>query len=137
MDYRERENLLTVQRGEPVAKLIAEVKNEDGYDVTGRVLLSSYLSKMPLKIGKNLTLNPETMEYLSDIDGMVVMNQNHLYIDETLVVHGNIDMVYGNVHYDKNIIVEGDVVAGMQVECGGNLVVKGVIEDSFVSVSGD
>ncbi|HCL57195.1 MAG TPA: hypothetical protein DHW82_09345 [Spirochaetia bacterium] len=137
IDYRERENLLTVKKGEAIAKLIPEVKNEDGYDVTGTVLLSSYLSKVPLKIGKNLTLNPETNEYLSDIDGMVVMSQNHLYVDETLVVHGNVDMAYGNIHYDKNIIVEGDIVSGMQVECGGNLVVKGVIEDAFIEVSGD
>jgi uncharacterized protein (DUF342 family) len=137
MDYREREGILQVVQGEAVAKIIPEVQNEDGFDVTGTVLKSNYTYKTPIKIGNNLELDPETLEYRATIDGMVTITPGFLSVEETLVIPGNVDMESGNIHYDKNIVVKGDIRAGMKVECGGNLIVYGIIENASIKTEGE
>ncbi|PKL13691.1 MAG: hypothetical protein CVV50_03210, partial [Spirochaetae bacterium HGW-Spirochaetae-6] len=137
MNFRERANILTVKKAEAIAKKMPEIKNIDGLTVLGRKIKSRYVKKIPYGIGDNLVLNPETGIYEASMDGMVLLTRKTISVEETLVISGDVDLEYGNVHYDKNVRVTGNIVSGMHVVCGGNLVVEGVIENAAVSVDGD
>jgi hypothetical protein len=137
IDFRERINILTVKKDEPVAQIVPEIKPENGYDIKGVPITSVYDRKIPVQIGENLYRDEKSSQYCSMIDGMVIMNDLFLSVKDTWVIKGNVSMESANVHYDQNVIVEGNIEAGMTVECGGNLVVKGLIENASILVKGD
>lgn len=137
MDFRERENILRVQKGEAVAVLIDELLQEDGYTIDGKEIKARFLKKQPLKIGENLSLNPKTNEYCALVDGMVVLTSQFLSVKEIWEIEGDVDLNLGNIHYENSVSVKGDILSGMVVECGGNLVVQGVIENAKINVGGD
>ncbi len=161
VDYRELGNIVTVKKDEVLMKRIPPIKGEQGRDVFGQIVEPSGGLDIPFSSDQiGVHVNPENEnELLSSITGQPVVVPNGIIVTPVLTVK-SVDLSSGNISFDGSVIVLGDVETGMkvrageditidgnvsnaQIECNGNLVIKGsvtgnseLVADGDISVKG-
>lgn len=69
--------------------------------------------------------------------GNLIERGNILEIDEVFTVHGDVDNSTGNLDFVGSIVVKGDVKGGFKLKARGNIDVRGMVENSYLSAGGD
>jgi uncharacterized protein (DUF342 family) len=136
IDYREHSDIVNVKEGEPIARLIPEKPAVEGFAVTGQSLSASYESFYAYEMGENITLDEKENVYRGDVDGMLVFEGKTVHLRETLVIKGDVSLKTGHIHSNKNVYIHGNVEADMYIEAKGNIVIKGIVEDSKIVAGG-
>jgi uncharacterized protein (DUF342 family) len=72
--------------------------------------------------------------YTAETTGILHMDGNSAFIQEELHIKGDISTQTGNIHYSRDIIIDGNINSGFLVECGHDLMVKGNIDNGAVVV---
>ncbi|MFP4014549.1 MAG: flagellar assembly protein A [Chitinispirillaceae bacterium] len=137
-DYKNVSIITTIVAGTKLARLHPPTKGRPGFDVTGRILPAMDGAEVKLPAGANTSVSSDDPSCLvSNIDGIVRYNGITVDVNEGYVIPGDVDYSTGNVHYDRSVVVNGDIKSGFDVQCGGDLQIGGVIEDSKVTVGGN
>jgi hypothetical protein len=138
VDYKNVELVVSVSKGQELARLIAPTKGAPGRDILGRPApaVDGVAAKLP--IGTNTAQSPSDPAVLvAATDGNVAYNGTAVEIREGFFVKGNVDFSTGNIKYAKSVVVGGDIASGFKVDCGGDLQVTGTIEDAEAVVGGN
>lgn len=138
VDYKNVDLVVSVKKGAELATLVPPTKGTPGKNVLDQVVpaIDGVAAKLP--VGANTILKPEDPAVLiANTDGIVRYNGTSIEISEGFTIKGNVDFSTGNVKYAKSVVVEGDVASGFKVECGGDLQVRGCIEDAEILVGGN
>ena len=156
VDYRELGDIVIVHKDDVLMQRIPPIEGKKGRNVLGEIINPSGGVDIPFSSDKKgVYLNPEdNNQLLSAITGQPVAIPNGMIVSPVLTVK-NVDFASGNVRFDGSVIVLGDVEEGMkvyaleditidgnvtdaQIECMGNLVVKGgVTGNSELIANGD
>jgi uncharacterized protein len=137
-DYKSIDIFTTVGEGEKLVSLVPPTSGSDGTTVTGRIIPSKPGSPVKLPKGLNTAAdsgNPEIL--IASIEGIVRLSGGLVEICEGYFVEGDVDFSTGDISYNKTVVVNGDVKAGFNVHCGGDLQVNGTMEDSHITVGGN
>jgi uncharacterized protein (DUF342 family) len=121
-----------------LATLHPPQKGIPGKNVLGQEMpcLDGVAAKLPS--GKNTLPAPQNPDCLiAAIDGIVRFNGSNVEVFEGFIVPGDIDYSTGNIEYEKSVVVNGDVKSGFSINCGGDLQVKGTIEDCSLNIGGN
>lgn len=137
-DYKSVDIFTTVSEGDRLVSLVAPTSGSDGTTVTGRIIPAKPGSPVKLPQGLNTAEDPGNPEILiAVIEGIVRLSGGLVEICEGYFVEGDVDFSTGNISYNKTVVVNGDVKAGFNVHCGGDLQVNGTMEDSHITVGGN
>ncbi|MGB7568135.1 MAG: FapA family protein [Chitinivibrionales bacterium] len=138
VDYKNVDLVVSVKKGQELAKLGPPTKGTPGTNVLGQSIpaIDGVAAKLPA--GANTVASPaDPTVLIAGTDGNVKYNGTVVEISEGFTIKGNVDFSTGNIRYAKSVIVEGDVTSGFKVECGGDLQVRGCIEDAEILVGGN
>ncbi|MCL2220179.1 MAG: FapA family protein [Chitinispirillia bacterium] len=136
-DYRNINIVTSVAAGTLLAQLIAPQSGTPGRDLAGRTLPALHGSPAKLPVGTNTMISPEDPTTLVAVsDGIVRFDGSAVNISEGYMIPGGVDYSTGNVNYEGSVGVNGDIKAGFDVYCGGDLQVNGLVEDCKVTVKG-
>ena len=138
VDYKNVDLVVSVKKGQELAKLVPPTKGAPGTNVLGQSIpaIDGVAAKLPA--GANTEASPaDPTVLIAGTDGNVKYNGTVVEISEGFTIKGNVDFSTGNIKYAKSVIVEGDVTSGFKVECGGDLQVRGCIEDAEILVGGN
>jgi len=137
VDYKSISIITPVKKGQKLATLSAPKKGIEGRTVTGRKIEAVDGKPAKLPAGENTKPDPDYPDsLLSDIEGFVRLNGDLIEVEEGLTINGNVDFSTGNIKYDRDVVINGDVKSGFDVDCGGDLQVSGAIEDSNLKAGG-
>ncbi len=136
-DYKNVSIIQSVNEGDELARLIPPTEGEPGKDVHGNELPCKAGNPATLPVGANTkpSQNDENV-LVAATDGNVRLKGQVVEIYEGFVIKGDIDYSTGNINYDKSVTIGGDIKSGFTVNCGGDLEVKGTIEDAELTVGG-
>jgi uncharacterized protein (DUF342 family) len=139
LDFREQGRFHEVEAGTVLARRTPPEQGHPGRTVLGKDLPVPEPKDAELSAiaGERTSLRGD-LELVSDITGMVVRRHDgHLDVIATVVIPGDLDMHWGNLATTLPVMIQGDVIIGFNLKCGGDVEVKGVIEDARVSVKGN
>ncbi|MFW6269793.1 MAG: FapA family protein [Bacillota bacterium] len=111
----------------PGDKLVTLKKSEPGTPgkkVTGKEISPPVPEKKKLPAGKNVEKKDETI-LVSKISGQVVKEGKKVNVLPVHEVRGNVDLSTGNIDFNGNVKVRGDVKEGFEVIAEGNIEIKG------------
>ncbi|NLD92630.1 MAG: DUF342 domain-containing protein [Fibrobacter sp.] len=138
VDYKNVDIINSVSKGDKLVRLIPPTKGIPGRTIIGEAVKASDGASVKLPVGPNTEIDSKDPSYLiASIDGMVRYTGSVVEVSEGYVVKGDVDFNTGHIKYERSVVVTGDVKGGFNVECGGDLQIGGVIEDSMITVGGN
>lgn len=78
--------------------------------------------------------DPNTL--IAAVAGRPVVLESSVYVDTNLEIK-NVDMSTGNVHFEGDVTIRGDVRAGCKVFSSGSVTIGGTVEGATVEADGD
>ncbi|MBD3343909.1 MAG: DUF342 domain-containing protein [Chitinivibrionales bacterium] len=136
IDYRKQATIPIVHKGDLLAVVSEPSAGIDGYDLTGAVAKAYQGERKVLCPGMNVTAD-ENMEYRAECDGQASLNGNVLSVYKQFVVEGNVDYGCGNVRFNGNVMVKGNVLSGFEVHADGDIIVFGNTDGAVLKAGRD
>lgn len=137
IDYKSSGTTRTISIGDVICRLEPPGDPVDGVDVRG--------SKVPAKPGqparfpriKNTVVSPEGDELRSSISGHIYYENDQFVVENLLVIDGNVDGSVGNLNYDGDIRIQGDIGEGFTIKATKSITVGGMVASARVIAGGN
>ncbi len=139
IDYRERNAIVCVQKGQRIAEKIPPTPGTPGMDVFGDVIPPVPGKDTSFKFGQGVKLSADGLYLEAEQDGVLLYENGRYSIKPSFVLNGNVDWDIGNIRfYGKKLTINGDVKRGFKIWCKGDLEINGSVEDEVtIEVQGD
>lgn len=124
------------KQGDVLAKLTPEKQGMPGLTVSGERLLPTPVKKANLRYGKNIEVSEDKTTLTSMVNGHVALVDGRVFVSDIYEVE-NVDNSTGNIEYDGNVRVRGNVCDNFQVLAKGNIQVDGVVEGAYLEAGGN
>ena len=122
--------------GMVLATLHPEVRGTAGTDVFGTPLKPRDVKHATLQFGLNIELSEDKCTITSKVNGHVNLVGGKVFVSDVMQVN-NVDNSTGNIEYQGNVLVEGDVNSNFSVKTSGDVEVRGVVEGAHIEAGGN
>lgn len=136
VDYRELDAINKVVKDAVLAEIIPPTEGTNGIKVSGDEIPSVDGRTPRFNYGKNVKISDDGKLLISETSGLVELKSGKVIVSKLLQVD-NIDNSIGNVTFDGDMIVKGDILNGFSVNSTGSIEVKGAVEGGFINAGGE
>jgi uncharacterized protein (DUF342 family) len=137
VDYRDLGLILSVKSGEKLCTLTPAVKGTPGKTVTGKTLLPHPIKNLMLPTGKNTKVSDDKLVLYAVTAGCIEVVDGKVNVLNIFTVTGNVDSSRGNIQFDGNVVVSGDVLTGFVVSATGKVEILGIVEGATIEAGSD
>lgn len=137
VDYSSMSELQNVSKGDVIAVYHRAVQGEVGYSVKGAELKSKPAKELPPLRGKGIAQGQDADTYVADMDGKIEIRDGKVDIKAVHEVQGDVDLITPKIEFFGDIIINGNVSAGVMIRAGRNITVKGTAEAVTMFAGGD
>lgn len=139
VDYKEWGGVDTVMPDEVLACVFPPEAGTPGRGVTGEELPAKSGRTVSLIVGKNVDLKDTegVMTATSTIEGLVSVLGRKIEVSPVYVVNGDVNLSVGNVHFNGDVVITGEVREGFVVEATGNIEVQKNVDKGGLEAGGD
>ncbi len=134
VDFHALNSVRACKAGQVIAILHHEEAGEPGKDVFGDFIRPKDVKKATLKHNKDCTLSEDGI-LTANVDGHVNLIDGVVFVSSVLELE-NVDVSTGDINYEGNLLVNGNITSGYKVNVTGDIEVKGVIEAADVTAGG-
>jgi uncharacterized protein len=135
VDHRRRSTLRIVEEGEAIARLVPKRVGKFGSTVTGKAIPFRRIQDLELKPGKNISLNGA--EAIASSPGTLKVDEQSFWVEEVLVVKGDIGYGTGHIQFPGDIVLNGEVQDGFIVKGGGDIFCAATLDASMIECRKD
>ena len=137
VDYKNVDNVSQVKAGDVISRGTPCELGQPGMNIFGKEIRARAVrEKIRHPAGRNTVISEDGTEMSAAKDGYLRWNGDLIDVCELYLVQGDVDLHSGNVRYDGEVEVLGDVLPGFEVVAGDNVKVYGAVEGKVVSEKG-
>ncbi len=136
VDFHTLENVNHIKKGQPVAVMHPEYKGEPGYDLMGRHVQPRLVKRAIFRYGKNMEISEDGLQLISKVSGHVTLEGDKVFVSNVMEVV-DVDASTGDIDYDGDVMIKGNVLAGFSVKATGDVVVTGIVEGASIQAGGN
>lgn len=136
IEFNKLESLQPVRKGDIICRISRAVKGMDGIDVTGQATHGRDGKDIKIPQGTNTELFDDGRLLIASIDGVVYEEDEKFYVKQQKVVFNSVDAAFGNLHYNGDVFIQGNVIEGITIKAGGDVVVCGEVLDAHIISGG-
>ena len=136
VDFHQLDMISPTKKGDVLATLVPSVLGKTGKDVCGVAIQPKKVATRILRHGKDIHLSEDGLTMYSDVDGHVVLTDNRVFVSNTYEVFGDVDASTGDIVYEGNVLVKGNVNSGYSIDAKGDIIVNGVVEGAILNAGG-
>lgn len=138
VDYASMNVIQSISKGGLLARYHASVEGADGKDVCGNVIPVSKPKELPELTGKGIKRSDDDPNvFVATEDGKIDFKDGKLQISKIYRIKGDVDRVSGDVDFDGDLVVGGNVAAGAMIKCAGTLTIEGTVESAILYADSD
>lgn len=127
-DYRNVDNIHQVKKGDVLAVKHPATQGEHGVDIFGKMTPAPPAKDALFKLGSNTEISPDGLQLLASTGGYVFHQSGAICVGIIYALKGDVDYQSGNLHYQGDIVVMGNVTDGFTVEAEGDITVEGNVD---------
>lgn len=131
VDYYSRTDVISVKSGDFLAILIAPQEGQPGRDIYGAEVPPPKPHRAPEQFGSGIELHDDG-SIVATMSGRLNVAGQRVWISPLLTISGNVDFESGNVSFEDEVLVEGNVLDLFSVRCSGDLTVRGIVEGATI-----
>lgn len=136
VDFHQLDMISSCKKGDILATLTPADYGKPGIDVCGNVIKPAKVSSKTLRYGNNIHLSEDGLQLISDVDGHVTLVNGKVFVSDTFEVKADVDSSTGDITYEGNVVVRGNVITGFAIRAKGDIVVNGVVEGAYIEAGG-
>ncbi|MEW6536716.1 MAG: FapA family protein [Candidatus Auribacterota bacterium] len=135
IDYKQKETIIKVQKGQMIARHHDPTLGEDGILVDGNPVKSKHGKKLNIQID-NIDFDEEKKVYISNIDGRLMYRKNYLAVLGVRQIEGDVNFETGCVDFPGTVAVTGSVIPDFYVKARGDIYIGENITDATIECGG-
>lgn len=136
VDFHHLDVISSVAEGDLLAELHPAVQGKPGIDVCGGLLRPVKVKQKILRVGKNIKLSEDNLKAYSEVNGHAILEADIIFVSNLYEVPANVDTSTGDIDYEGNVLVHGNVIAGFSIRAKGDIIVEGVVEGAVLTAGG-
>ena len=137
VDYNVLGEIELVTEGQHLATYHSAIPGEAGIDVLGNPIEAYNGKELPPLKCKRCAPDETGIEYYADAEGNVTVEDGSLTVTPVFVIKGNLDANTGNVDFHGDVLVQGNVSAGVTVKTTGDITINGHVETASLFAGKD
>jgi uncharacterized protein (DUF342 family) len=128
----------TVEVGDVLAiKTTPAIPGKDGIAVTGEVIKAREGKDIPLKVGNGAVLLDNDTKVVAISQGRPVYKKGVISVIPALVISHDVDATTGNINFDGDVVVKGNISDNMKVSAGGDITIFGNVFHATLYAKGN
>lgn len=136
VDFHHLDMISPVKEGQILAELTPAKMGKPGINVCGQLLKQTKVRNRILRVGKNIKLSEDGLRAYSEINGHASIEGDMIFVSNTFDVAANVDASTGDIEYDGDVVIHGNVNSGYSVKATGDIVVEGTVEGAYLEANG-
>ncbi|MEF9941561.1 MAG: FapA family protein [Lachnospiraceae bacterium] len=137
IDFKHLNMIQNIKKGTVICDIIHPVEGIDGIDVTGKKLPARASKQAHIPAGQNTCISPDGNQVLASSSGHVIFEGSNFNVYEKLVIKSDVDSSVGNLDFDGDIEIFGDVHSGFTLIAEGNIITHGLVEGATLTAGGN
>ncbi|NLZ83671.1 MAG: DUF342 domain-containing protein [Clostridiales bacterium] len=136
VDFHNLDTISHVQKDDLLATLSPADQGTPGVDVCGNVIKPNKVINKILRHGNNIRLSEDGLQMFSEVDGHVTLTDDRVFVSNSYNIPADVGASTGDIDYNGNVIVKGNVITGFSVKAKGDIEVYGVVEGAYLEAGG-
>lgn len=137
VDYQNVDWFEQVKRNQKIAYYHSAGAGEVGYSVEGKRLPAKRGREQIRLRGKGFIIMPDQKTYISSMDGRIeLIDSNRIEISK-MVEFKDVSLSTGNIRFDGNVYIRGNVGNGVEIIASEDVVVDGFVESAVIEAGGN
>jgi uncharacterized protein len=137
IDYHHSQNIVMAKKDQLLARLIAPKQGRAGVNVLGREVPAPGGAPAVLAAGEGVRADKGAAEFYAAINGSIILNGSVIEVVNTYVVEGDVDFSTGNIQFNGNVLINGNVPDGFEVKAEGDIIVAKIVESARLEAGRD
>lgn len=129
--------LITVSKGEIVAKKILFTEGAEGRTLMGEILYPDIGDDLEMLGNTNVEISNDNTEAKALVSGSIYVKGTTVYVDKIWEIQGDLTPEIGDIDFPGSVIIRGNINDDFQVKVSGNLTVLGSVGKSFLNIGGN
>lgn len=136
VDFHQLDMISHCHKDDLLATLNPMDLGKPGIDVSGVIIRPNKVNNRILRHGNKIYVSEDGLRMYSGVDGHVSLIDNRVFVSDTYEVHADVDASTGDIDYEGNVVVRGNVITGFSVKARGDVEVNGVVEGAYIEAGG-
>jgi uncharacterized protein (DUF342 family) len=136
VDFHKLDMISSISKGDVLATLSPAIPGKPGMDVCGAVLTPKKVIQRILKHGKDIHLSEDGLTMFADVSGHATLTDGKVFVSNTYDVLADVDSSTGDIEYEGNVSVKGNVLTGYSIRAKGDIIINGVVEGASLIAGG-
>lgn len=136
-DYRAINYFQSVREGDVICDILPPQPGVAGMRVDGALAEPAQVKSAIVPAGQHTRISDAGDQLLATKTGHLEFDGQKFLVKVLLDIPGNVDYSTGNLEYDGDIHIHGDVRATFSVKATGNIMIDGLVEAANVEAGGD
>lgn len=137
VDYINSLKLAMVKENDLIAVYVPATKGDYGYTVFSEMLQPVPGRELRALRVKNIVANDDGTEYRAKITGRIFKENERIVVEKIYIVKGDLDIEQGNIVFNGDVEIKGDVRSGLSITAEGNIFIHGHVGASRLIAGGD
>ncbi|HWT76160.1 MAG TPA: FapA family protein [Mobilitalea sp.] len=136
VDFHQLDMISHCRKDDLLATLTPVDTGKPGIDVYGTIIRPAKVNNRILRHGNKIHLSEDGLQMFSDVDGHVTLTDGRVFVSDTYEIPADVDTSTGDIEYEGNVVVKGNVITGFAVRARGDIEVHGVVEGAYLEAGG-
>ncbi|NLJ96308.1 MAG: DUF342 domain-containing protein [Clostridiales bacterium] len=136
VDFHKLNIICNCKKDDLLATLTPVDYGKPGIDVCGKVIRPNKVNNRVLRHGNKVRISEDGLQLFADVDGHVSLTDGRVFVSDTYEVPADVDPSTGDIEYEGNVVVRGNVIIGFSVKAKGDIEVYGVVEGAYLEAGG-
>lgn len=136
VDFHTLDMISHCRKGDVLATMSPVDYGKPGLDICGNVIRPNKVNNRVLRHGNKITMSEDGLTLFSEVDGHVTLTDGRVFVSDTYDIAADVDTSTGDIVYDGNVVVKGNVITGFSIHAKGDVEVYGVVEGAYIEAGG-
>ena len=136
VDFFHLNNINSCAEGQVLARMKPASKGEPGQSVEGTLIPARDPKVVQFKYGNNIRVSDDGTELIATSNGNVSLVGDQVFVSNSITFE-EIGTATGNIDYEGDVVISGNVETNFEVRAKGNVTVNGVVEGAYIEAGGN
>ena len=128
-NYKDLNQFIPLVKDQKIVSINKPIVKDSGIDIFGNKIDFLPINAF-FQVGNNIAISEDKLSLIANINGCLFIKSGVLHVDDVYQIRGDVDFHTGNIDFNGDVIIGGDVKSGFKIISKGNIYVNGTVESS-------